>query len=256
MSTSSQKLITLIEDLKSIFRDCSSQSSSSLANQFRWRPFWEKAREIQLLFNSKPDFSSKGEHQKWWNNFNDLRDSASKKMKKERLSLEVYSSQHRQTIIGELKRIKYEPFSLPPFDLFENIDAEVIKGWQRELGRIKQYFSEVKGQMLYEDKKRCFEYVGKVKDSHDLFWAYHKKEIEQKKEESSRKHLKFLENVRANISKNKERLADAKSALGRCEENISDIMNKFQRPRLKNGKLFFLSGCKKQFPRNRVSKIK
>jgi hypothetical protein len=56
-----------------------------------WRPVWEKAREIQALFNAKPNFPSRADRDDAWQRFNALRDEAGRVSKEEYADIRVMS---------------------------------------------------------------------------------------------------------------------------------------------------------------------
>jgi hypothetical protein len=197
-----------------------------------WRPVWEKVREVQAAFNSKPRFPTPGERQAAWTRFNALRDEASQLAKEERSDFETMSSAHRNDLMGDLRYLAYDPASTLLMDaIVGGMDADGMKQLGAQLKEVSRRFSEVKHRMTREHKQEVFDRIREVRASHDLFWTRRNDAVQRARAEREERKAKFRDRVRTNIRDNYERLAKAEAAEERVRSNLRSNYEKLSEAR-------------------------
>lgn len=194
--------------------------------QEEWKAFFAKSKEIQELFNSGIKFPTKEERQQAWERFNKTRSEGFKRKKFDNQFFENRSREIRNDIQYRCKYLKYSAFTDVLF-FFDQTTKEQIKKKQSELKRAQAEFSKRKGQMTKAHKDELWELFQEIYESHQLFWAQHDKAWEQRKAEGKRKKEQYKDGIRANISKNEEKLRSAENALDRAKDRLRENRDKY-----------------------------
>lgn len=192
-----------------------------------WRPVWNKAREIQELFNGKPHFPTRDEREAAWMRFNALRNEAGELRDSERSDFEAMSNFYRGGIMSDIKPLFYHAFSdklLGP--ILGHDTAEEMKACGAKLNEIARYFSENKNKLLPEHKQEIHNYIQECRESHQQFWGAYGRQREQARAERAAKHAAFETRTRERIAQNRQRLAKAEHALERQRDHMSDLRDK------------------------------
>jgi NifB/MoaA-like Fe-S oxidoreductase len=103
-----------------------------------------------------------------------------------------------------------------------------MKTRQGYLAKAMKYFSEVKHEMLREDKDECFKEIQRVKDEHDRFWNQCNKAKEDKRQKYVAGQETFRNKIKENLSQNRDKLKNAEDALERFQEKASSVRDKIK----------------------------
>lgn len=193
-----------------------------------WRPFLAAAKEAQESFNSGLDVT-KQERTELWNAFNALRDEARAAQNNEREDFTSQSDHIRNQILndcGPLHFSGFDQFTNYLVDASNRASADEVKELGHKLSLAMKRLSENKQFMLTAHKQECFDKFQEIKASHDKFWEFYRGKKQELHQERDRKREAFIEKVRANIDKNREKLAKAESFLESQRARVDDIREK------------------------------
>jgi len=213
----SRELDKLIDELKEALPDDPGFIGIGVVRQ-DWRPFWALAKEIQAGFSAGVRYPTKELRQAAWERLNALRDEASRRGDRERDHLSAKSKHHRDAIFGECKGIGWSQLS-DDIWFFDKTTVEQMKSRGQYLGKLMQYFSEHKTEMLPEDKSACHERIQEIKEEHDNFWA-------KLRESNTTRSADRMERCQSNLEKNRERYRKASEALSRFNDRASELRDK------------------------------
>lgn len=153
---------------------------------------WTKAAEVQDLFRAVR-YPTGEQRRAAWQRFNELRDEIRSRSHEQRQTREDTSHQHRESIV-------YLVESARPNDLlgFDPVTRDEMKALSRPLKEAGERLSELKLEMLPEDKRHCFEEITLMRSVHDAWW-------ERFRGEASRRHSDRRERIETNLEKNREK---------------------------------------------------
>lgn len=199
-----------------------------------WRPVWALCQEIQKEFRGYKGYSSKEEHQAAWDRFQRLREKASRLADVEKENFAAQSRRYRSEILSEAKACYWSKSA----DFFigavlGETTVDEMKQLQSRLKDAGRRLSENKDKMTREDKERCFQAIKDARESHDSFWEKYKehrenqhREHEKRQEEFERKRAQWIDRVKANIEKNRDKHSNAVRALSKTRDRIAEIESK------------------------------
>lgn len=192
-----------------------------------WRPVWALCREIQETFKGYRDFDTKEQRQEAWQRFNDLRQRASRLADIEKDKFASQSGRLKTEIVAEA-RATYWSKSTDFFigAVLGHTDVEEMKDLQRRLNDAGRKLSENKARMTREDKELCFQAISDSRKSHDSFWEKYREIKQHRHDEFQRKRSEWISGIRANISRNQEKLSNARDALSRTRQRIDELQDK------------------------------
>ena len=192
-----------------------------------WRPIWALCRQIQETFKGYRDFDTKEQHQEAWQRFNELRQRASRLADIEKEQFAGQSERLKTQIVAEA-RATYWSKSADFFigAVLGHTEVEEMQELQRRLNDAGRKLSENKTRMTREDKEACFQAISDSRKSHDSFWEKYREIKQHRNEEFQRKRSEWISGVRANISKNHDKLSNARNALGHTRQLIDELQDK------------------------------
>jgi hypothetical protein len=187
-----------------------------------WRPVWDKAKEIQTVFNSGIRYQTKELRDQAWTRFNNLRNEASQRANADRERRFSVSKGWRDQIMDVIESARFSRLGemILFFDPMTAKDMKQLAEFLKDAGRM---LSEKKHQMLREHKEECFQRIQEIRQTHDSFWNEYKKTREIRQQEHREKISAVLDRIEANISNNQTKKAKAEDALERAEANISKL---------------------------------
>ena len=201
-----------------------------------WRPIWTLCEEIQLAFKGSSEFKTREEQQAAWNQFQVLRKKVSELADVEKRTFSEQSTRLNSEILREVKNSRYS-MSADTFvgAVLGHTTIDEIKSMQARLNRAGTTLSENKHLMTSADKQVCFEAIQEARETHDRFWERHKALTRERNEATLRRRAEFeekrehwIQRVKGNISRNKEKLDKARGAYERNRDRISDIKDKIR----------------------------
>lgn len=185
----------------SFIRD--SVKNTHLAKDRNYSPFWEKVSQIKILFKELKPIKPQ-DRQGYWDDFSNLCESVKFEQKEYYSIFNSISHAHCDDVMDLLK-----------LSDVDTRDVELLKSAGQYLKKAGIALSEHKEQMTFQDKKKCFERIQEIRQTHDICWT-------SVKEERNRRHSDFEERTRANLQKNYERYKEANESLeylkGKAEE--------------------------------------
>jgi len=164
----------------------------------KYQDFWNQAKRITALFKElKP--LARSDRDLLWKEFNAHCGEVKEKQKTEYGTLESQSQGHVDNIMMHAEQAQLPPGALPP-DIHKLVErGQALKTAGDLLGKFKH-------EMMAKHKKTCFDYIQKIRKTHDAAWESVKAgKIRQQSETESR--------VRKNLKANYERYRKAASAL-------------------------------------------
>jgi hypothetical protein len=164
----------------------------------KYQDFWNQAKHITGLFKElKP--LARSDRDLLWKQFNAHCLEVKEKQKSEYGSLESLSHGHLDQImkLAELAQLSHGASMVEIHELVEC--GQTLKNAGEMLGKFKS-------EMIAKHKKTCFDYIQKIRKTHDVAWGSVKAEnlLQQSNAESR---------VRMNLEANYERYRKAASAL-------------------------------------------
>ena len=235
LDTAIDELASLVEGARSIFSRLESEvlthpldhALSTGAIVYDWRPVWQKARDIQTLFSSRPFYPTKSARDESWTRFNDLRNEASRLANADREMRQFISNAWRDKIISRAEDARYSK-------LWDSIEtalllpttADDMKHMGEILRSAGQLLHDNKHQMLAEHKEACFARIQEIRQTHAEFWDRRREAFDERRRAHERRVDDVLLRVEANLERNHERLRNAEDALTRAESHIDDLREK------------------------------
>lgn len=190
-----------------------------------FRPVWDKARDIQGIFNNGVRFPTLQMRQTSWERFRALRDEASHVFREQQEQIRDRSAERRNEIFSEANSAEYRPIEDTIF-FFDRTTVEGMKVKARLLKEAFEKLSEYKGAMLGEHKRECHERLREVRESHDLWWSRYKETWTQRQTDRQEARESKREKIRTNLDKNREKLRTAEERLEKVRESIEQNRNK------------------------------
>ncbi len=187
---------------------------------YDFRPVWEKAREIQAIFNNGVRFPTFQIRQTAWEHFRNLRDEASRVFKEQQEQIQDNSEECRNEILSQAESAEYRSIEDTMF-FFDRTTVEGMKVKARQLKGAFEILSRYKDQMLGEHKQECHKRLCEVKETHDQWWMQFKGTI-------SERHSDRRERIQANLEKNREKLEAAAERLEKIRENVENNRSKLK----------------------------
>ena len=194
-----------------------------------YRPFWNKAKNVQVAFKAV-HHPSRQEQENAWARFNDLRSEARRRHDYEKNQFLNKSKDLKDQIMDKLSGRTWSPITDSIF-FFDQTTADQIKRWGSYTKEAGQLLSQHKHEMTREHKQICFEKIQEVRDSHQRFWDGRSQAYEARKRE---RHDTFITKVQANINRNSEKLVKAVEALRRCKCHAIDLQEKLREAKSEN----------------------
>ena len=204
-----------IEELERMI-DARRQGIIFISHDFR--PVWEKARDIQAIFNNGVRFPKIEMREKTWERFRTLRDEASQVFQEQQNQIRGHSAERRNDILSEAKSAEYDALQDALF-FFDRTTVDGMKVKARQLKEAYEMLSRYKGEMLGEHKRECHERLLEVRESHDRWWA-------QFKETTSERQGDRREKIETNLEKNREKLRNAEERLEKVRESVEENRSK------------------------------
>ncbi len=186
-----------------------------------WRPVWEKAKEIQDIFNSGIRYPNKGQRDHAWAKFNNARNEASKHANAEREAMQNTSVAWRNQIIKEAESARYS--RMRDLYSFMSTDADDMKKMGQWLSHAGEMLKINKHNMLKEHKDQCFETIQEVRATHQEFWGSYNEARERKHKEFLSRSEDALTRIGQNIADNEARKEKALQGLAHTEANIEKL---------------------------------
>ena len=190
-----------------------------------FRPVWDKARDIQGVFNSGVRFPTLQMRQTAWERFRTLRDEASRVFREQQDQIRDRSEERRNEILSEADSAEYRPIEDAIF-FFDRITLEGMKVKARQLKEAFEKLSEYKEKMLGEHKMECHERLSEVRESHDLWWSRYKETWDQRQTVRQEARESKKERIQVNLDKNREKLRNAEERLEKVRENVEENRSK------------------------------
>jgi|CXWL01.1.fsa_nt_gi hypothetical protein len=218
------ELQNAIDDLERMI-DSRRQGIIFISHDFR--PVWEKARDIQAIFNNGVKFPTSEMRQTVWERFRTLRDEASQVFKEQQDQIRGHSAERRNDILAEAKSAEYRPIEDAIF-FFDRTTVEDMKVKARQLKEAFEMLSRYKDQMLGEHKVECHERLREVRESHDLWWSRYKETWSERQTDRQEARESKKEKIRANLDKNREKLRSDEERLEKARERIEENRGKLE----------------------------
>jgi hypothetical protein len=181
--------------------------------QRNYADFWRHAKEISNLFKELKPLRRK-DREELWSKFSSTCDELKASQNKTSFNRQSKSEDYRNDIRSEISAAKVNDF----FG-FDSPDIEEMKRLSRVLKGAREKLSRYKNEMIAEHKRECYEDIQEVQRQHDAWW-------EDLKGHRAQKHQEYLDRVRANLDKNREKLIKATSALESCKYSADDLRGK------------------------------
>lgn len=193
-----------------------------------WRPFWAAAKEVQAIFNEGVDVARE-ERTSLWKAFNDLRDEAHVLQTKEMEDFTLQSDHIRDRILHECASLYFTAFDQFVDYLVDSSyksAADDVRAKGQRLAAAMKELSENKRWMLSAHKQECFQTFERIRESHDRFWEMYRGKKREAADERASKRAAFVEKVRGNLDKNRDKLAKAEAFLEKQTARVAEIREK------------------------------
>lgn len=175
-----------------------------------WREMWDLAARIQEGFKESR-YPSKTEKDAAWSKFAALRKMASRRQQEEWRIRTGQSRALRDEIMAILDGARPGELTIA-----DRSASDRLKALGLELKRAGDRLTELKEEMLAEQKQECFKALQDVRRAHDSLWS----EIRQLRDKA---RTEQHERAEANLAKNRDRLEKALQARTYFQERVKEL---------------------------------